>query len=64
MLRYAILFFIVTIASAVLGFGVIEGPAAWIARVLFLIFLMLFVISLFGSPRNSAHPDHSESSQV
>jgi uncharacterized membrane protein YtjA (UPF0391 family) len=30
----------------VLGFGVLAGTAAWIAKVLFVIFLVLFLVSL------------------
>ncbi|HRA88806.1 MAG TPA: DUF1328 domain-containing protein [Planctomycetaceae bacterium] len=37
--------------TAVLGFAVIAGTAAWIARVLFLLFLILFLISLVSRPR-------------
>ena len=46
MLHYAVIFLIVAIIAAVLGFGVIAGTAAWIAKVLFLVFLVLFVITL------------------
>jgi len=37
----------VAIVAAVLGWGVIAGTAAWIAKVLFVVFLILFLISLF-----------------
>jgi uncharacterized membrane protein YtjA (UPF0391 family) len=46
MLGYAITFFLIAIIAAVLGFGAIAGTAALIARVLFLIFLVLFAVSL------------------
>lgn len=46
MLYYALIFFIVAIVAGVLGFGVIAGTAAWVAKVLFFVFLILFVISL------------------
>ncbi len=45
MLHYAVIFFIVAIIAAVLGFGVIAGTAAWIAKVLFVVFLILAVLS-------------------
>ena len=48
MLSYAITFFIIAIIAAILGFGVIAGTAAMIARVLFLIFLVLFAVSLLS----------------
>ena len=51
MLNYAITFLIIAIIAGVLGFGVIAGTAAVIARVLFIIFLVLFVASLFGGRR-------------
>jgi uncharacterized membrane protein YtjA (UPF0391 family) len=45
MLHYAVVFLIVAIIAAVLGFGVIAGTAAWIAKILFVVFLILAVIS-------------------
>src|SRR2546428_2024983 len=49
MLRYALIFFIVAIIAAVLGFGGIAGAAAEIAKILFFIFIPIFLISLlFG----------------
>jgi uncharacterized membrane protein YtjA (UPF0391 family) len=47
MLSYAITFLIIALIAGVLGFGVIAGTAATIAKVLFLIFLVLFIASLF-----------------
>jgi uncharacterized membrane protein YtjA (UPF0391 family) len=49
MLNYAITFLIIAIIAGVLGFGVIAGTAALIAKVLFVLFLMLFLASAFGS---------------
>jgi uncharacterized membrane protein YtjA (UPF0391 family) len=49
MLSYAVLFLIIAIIAGILGFGVIAGTAALIARVLFLVFLICFVVSLFGN---------------
>ena len=46
MLGYAVIFLLVAILAGVLGFGVIAGTAATIAKVLFVIFLVLFVVSL------------------
>ncbi len=46
MLRYALIFLIVAIVAGALGFGALSGTAAWIAKVLVLVFLVLFVISL------------------
>jgi uncharacterized membrane protein YtjA (UPF0391 family) len=46
MLRWALVFLAVTIVAAVFGFGGIAAEAAWIAKILFVVFLALFVISL------------------
>ena len=46
MLRYAVIFFIVAIVAALFGFGGIAAGATEIAKVLFFIFLVLFVVSL------------------
>jgi uncharacterized membrane protein YtjA (UPF0391 family) len=48
MLRWALGFFIVALIAAVLGFTGIAVAAAGIAKVLFFIFLVLFLISLVG----------------
>lgn len=55
MLGWAITFLVVALIAAVLGFGVIAGTAAWIAKLLFFVFLVLFVVSLvFGNVRRPA----------
>ena len=46
MLRWAVIFFIIAIAAAFLGFGGIAGAATGIAKILFFIFLILFAASL------------------
>jgi uncharacterized membrane protein YtjA (UPF0391 family) len=46
MLYWAVVFFIVAIAAAVFGFGGIASTAAGIAKILFFIFLVLFLVSL------------------
>lgn len=46
MLRYALIFLLVAILAGAFGFGGIASEAAWIARVLFFIFLVLFIVSL------------------
>jgi len=54
MLRFAIIFFIIAIIAAVFGFGGISAEAEGIAKILFFIFLVLFVISLIFGRRGSA----------
>ncbi len=52
MLYYAIVFFIVALIAAALGFGGIAGAATGIAKILFFIFVILFIASLvFGGLR-------------
>ena len=46
MLYYALVFLIVALVAAALGFGFVAFAAAGIAKVLFFIFLVLFVVSL------------------
>jgi uncharacterized membrane protein YtjA (UPF0391 family) len=45
MLGWALVFLAVAIVAAILGFGVLANTAALIAKVLFVIFVILFVIS-------------------
>jgi uncharacterized membrane protein YtjA (UPF0391 family) len=46
MLRYAIIFFVIAIIAAVFGFGGIAAGATEIAKILFFIFIVLFIVSL------------------
>ncbi|MHB1157396.1 MAG: DUF1328 domain-containing protein [Phycisphaerales bacterium] len=46
MLRWALIFFIVAIVAGLLGFGNIAGAATGIAKILFFIFIIVFLISL------------------
>ena len=49
LLYWAVVFLIIAIVTAILGFGVIAGTAALIAKVLFVIFLIMLALSLiFG----------------
>ncbi len=57
MLQYAALFFVIALVAALFGFGGIAAGAVEIAKILFFIFLVLFVVSLVaglmrrGGPR-------------
>ena len=52
MLHYAIVFFVLALIAAVFGFGGIAASAVGIAKILFLVFIVLAVASfLFGSLR-------------
>jgi uncharacterized membrane protein YtjA (UPF0391 family) len=46
MLGWALTFLIVALIAGALGFGVVAGTAAYIAKVLFVVFIVLFLISL------------------
>ena len=48
MLRYAVIFFVVALIAAAFGFLGIASAAVGIARLLFYVFLILFLISLVG----------------
>ena len=48
MLRWALIFFVVALLAAVLGFTGIALAAAGVAKILFYIFVILFVLSLLG----------------
>jgi uncharacterized membrane protein YtjA (UPF0391 family) len=46
MLYWSLVFLIVAILAALLGFGVIASAAAGIAKLLFFVFLVAFLVSL------------------
>lgn len=49
MLKWALIFLIFALIAAVFGFTSIAGTAAWIAKLLFVVFLIAFVLSfIFG----------------
>jgi uncharacterized membrane protein YtjA (UPF0391 family) len=52
MLRWAVIFLVIALVAALLGFGNLAGGAASIAMILFYVFLaitvILFLLSLFG----------------
>ncbi len=47
MLTWSIVFLVVAIIAGIFGFTTIAGTAIGFAKILFVIFLILFVISLF-----------------
>lgn len=51
MLHWALVFLVIAIIAGALSMGVVAGTAAWIAKVLFVVFLILFVISLVSGRR-------------
>ncbi len=51
MLRYALTFFVVAIIAGILGFSSVMGTAAWIAKLFFVGFLIIAVISMVSGRR-------------
>lgn len=52
MLNWALTFLIIALIAAVFGFGGIAADASWIAQILFVVFLVLFLVSaLTGAVR-------------
>jgi uncharacterized membrane protein YtjA (UPF0391 family) len=49
MLYYALVFFVLAIIAGAFGFGLIASAAVGIAKILFFLFLVLFVVSLLAS---------------
>jgi uncharacterized membrane protein YtjA (UPF0391 family) len=57
MLQWAAIFLIIALVAAILGFGGIAASAAWIGKILFLVFLALFLFSLvFHGARRGRPP--------
>ena len=48
MLYYALLFLLVAVIAGVLGFGVVAFAAAGIAKILFFLFLVMFIVTLIS----------------
>src|SRR5260370_26175175 len=51
MLRWALAFLLIALVAGLLGFWALEGLAMCIAKVLFIVFLILFIISLVAGRR-------------
>lgn len=53
MLNWSITFLVVALVAAFLGFGGIAMEAAWMAKILFVVFLVLFVVSVITGRRRA-----------
>jgi len=51
MFSWALTFLVIALIAGVLGFGVVAGTAASIAKILFFVFLILFVVGLLMGRR-------------
>ncbi|PIJ72097.1 DUF1328 domain-containing protein [Erwinia sp. OLTSP20] len=47
MLRWGIIFLIIAIIAAALGFGSLAGTAAMAAKIVFVVAIIIFLVSLF-----------------
>jgi uncharacterized membrane protein YtjA (UPF0391 family) len=45
---YMLVFFVIAVIAGLFGFGVVPSAAAGVAKVLCLVFLLLFVMTLIG----------------
>lgn len=46
MLHYSLMFLIIALLAGLFGFGIIASAAAGIAKILFTVFLILFLVTL------------------
>ena len=56
MLYWAIVFLVVAIIAGIFGFTGVVGASIWIAKVLFFVFIILFIVSLVLGRRTPTHP--------
>ena len=49
MLRYSVIFLVIAIVAALLGFSGVAATASWVAQTLFFVFLALFLLMLVAS---------------
>ncbi len=56
MLNWALTFLVIALIAAVLGFGVLAGTAMEIAKILFFVFIVLFIVSFFMGGRRGPGP--------
>jgi len=51
MLQWAIVFLVIALVAAFLGFGGLAGSFVGLAKILFFVFLIIAVLSFFGGRR-------------
>jgi uncharacterized membrane protein YtjA (UPF0391 family) len=54
MFRWGIIFLVIALIAAALGFGGLAGTAAWAAKIVFVVGIILFLVSLFTGRRRPA----------
>lgn len=53
MLYWAFVFLIIALVAGLFGFGIVASTAAGIAKILFFVFLVLFILALLRGRRGS-----------
>lgn len=56
MLRWALIFFLLAIIASIFGFAGLSADFVGVARILFFVFIVLFIISLIFGARGRRHP--------
>lgn len=56
MLRWAVTFLVIALIAGVLGFGNIAGTSTEIARILFFVFLILFIVAALSNALRGRTP--------
>jgi uncharacterized membrane protein YtjA (UPF0391 family) len=51
MLHWSLVFLVIALVAAILGFGGIAGTAVGIAKILFFVFLIVWLITFFSRRR-------------
>jgi len=51
MLSWGLMFLVVALLAAVLGFGALAGTAAWAAKIVFIVAIVIWIVSLFTNRR-------------
>ncbi|WP_139157862.1 DUF1328 domain-containing protein [Enterobacter hormaechei] len=51
MFRWGIIFLVIALIAAALGFGGLAGTTAWAAKIVFVVGIILFLVSLFTGRR-------------
>jgi uncharacterized membrane protein YtjA (UPF0391 family) len=56
MLYWTFIFLIISIVAAIFGFGGVSSDAAYVAKILFFIFIVLFLVSLLYRAMTGKNP--------
>ena len=54
LLDWALIFLVLALVAGVLGFGGVAQESAWIAKILFIVFLVIYLLSFLSRDHHSA----------